>query len=254
MSMIDHVTIRVGDLAEAMVFYDRVFNLLGFTGQCYEAEPFFEWGDFSLAQADPQHPPTTGLHLAFTADSQELVESWWLDLTDAGHRSDGEPGLRPQYSPDYYGAFILDSHGNSVEAVTHARAREQETGSIDHLWIRVEDLIPVKRFYAAIAPVVELTLHERADRFGLEGERGSFTFTEGRPTQGLHLALGLDDQQAVQRFHQAALATGARNNGEPGERPQYHPGYYGAYVIDPADTNLEAVFHDRSMTSMSASS
>ena len=78
MSTIDHVTIRVGDLAEAMVFYDRVFNLLGFTGQCYEAEPFFEWGDFSLAQADPEHPPTTGLHIAFTADSQELVESWWL--------------------------------------------------------------------------------------------------------------------------------------------------------------------------------
>jgi len=253
MSTIDHVTIRVADLTAAKAFYDRVFNLLGFTGDCQEAEPFFEWGDFSLAQADPEHPPTTGLHLAFTADSQELVESWWLDLTDAGHRSDGEPGLRPQYGADYYGAFILDSDGNSVEAVTHARAREQETGSIDHLWIRVEDLIPVKRFYAAIAPVVELTLHERADRFGLEGERGSFTFTEGRQTQGLHLALGLGDQQAVQRFHQAALAAGARNNGEPGERPQYHPGYYGAYVIDPAGTNLEAVFHDRGMTSTSTS-
>jgi catechol 2,3-dioxygenase-like lactoylglutathione lyase family enzyme len=245
MSTIDHVTIRAADLAAATAFYDRVFNLLGFTGHRHEAEPFPEWGDFSIAQTNAEHPPTTGLHIAFTADSHGLVDSWWRGLTDAGYRSDGEPGLRPQYSPDYYGAFILDPEGNSVEAVTHARAREQESGSIDHLWIRVQDLIPVKRFYAVIAPVVELTLHERTDRFGLEGERGSFTFTEGRPTQGLHLALGLGGQQAVQRFHQAALAAGARDNGEPGERPQYHPGYYGAYVLDPAGTNLEAVFHDR---------
>jgi len=254
MSTIDHVTIRVADLAKAKAFYSRVFELLGFVGNRQEEEQFLEWGDFSIAQKDPDRLATTGLHIAFTADSQELVESWSRGMSEAGYRSDGEPGLRPQYSPDYYGAFILDPEGNSVEGVTHARAREQETGSIDHLWIRVEDLTPAKRFYAAIAPVVELTLHERADRFGLEGERGSFTFTEGRPTQGLHLALGLGDQQAVQRFHQAALAAGARNNGEPGERPQYHPGYYGAYVIDPAGTNLEAVFHDRSMTSTSASS
>ena len=252
MSTIDHVTIRVGDLAEAMVFYDRVFNLLGFTGQCHEAEPFFEWGDFSLALADPEHPPTTGLHIAFTADSQELVESWWLGLTDAGYWSDGEPGFRPQYSPDYYGAFILDSHGNSVEAVTHARAREQEAGLIDHLWIRVHDLARTKHFYEAIAAALELRLHERGDRFGFETERGSFTFVEGSPTRDLHLAIGVPDQQTVTRFHEVALGAGGRDNGAPGERPLYHPGYYGAYVLDPAGTNLEAVFHDRTMTSTSA--
>jgi catechol 2,3-dioxygenase-like lactoylglutathione lyase family enzyme len=252
MSTIDHVTIRVSDLAEAMVFYDRVFNLLGFTGDCHEAEAFFEWGDFSLAQADPQHPPTTGLHLAFTADSQELVESWWLGLTDAGFRSDGEPGLRPQYSPDYYGAFILDPQGNSVEAVTHARAREQKTGLIDHLWIRVHDLARTKRFYEPIAAALELRLRDRGDRLGLGSDRGSFTFVEGPPTQNLHLAIGVGDKQTVERFHEVALGAGGRDNGAPGERPEYHPGYYGAYVLDPAGTNLEAVFHDRTMTSTSA--
>ncbi len=246
MSTIDHVTIRVSDLAEAIMFYDHVFNLLGFTGQCYEAEPFFEWGDFSLAQADRERPPTTMLHIAFTADSQELVERWWLGLIDAGYRSDGEPGLRPQYRPDYYGAFILDLHGNSVEAVTHARAREQELGSIDHLWIRVHDLARTKRFYEAIADALELRLHDRGDRFGLESERGSLTFVEGSPTRNLHLAIGVGDQQAVEKFHEVALGAGGRDNGAPGERPEYHPGYYGAYVLDPAGTNLEAVFHDRS--------
>lgn len=201
----------------------------------------------SSASADHRAP-----HCLLTADSQELVESSWLGLTDAGYRSDGEPGLRPQYSPDYYAAFILDSDGNSVEAVTHARAREQETGLIDHLWIRVHDLARTTRFYEPIAAVLKLRLHDRGDRFGLETESGSFTFVEGAPTRNLHLAIGVGDQQTVERFHEVALGAGGRDNGAPGERPEYHPGYYGAYVLDPAGTNLEAVFHDRTMTSTSA--
>ncbi|MNT79773.1 hypothetical protein D3C72_2191500 [compost metagenome] len=44
-------------------------------------------------------------------------------------------------------------------------------------------------------------------------------------------------------FHQAALAAGARDNGAPGLRPQYHPHYYAAFVIDPDGYNIEAVFH-----------
>jgi catechol 2,3-dioxygenase-like lactoylglutathione lyase family enzyme len=172
-------------------------------------------------------------------------------LSDAGYQSDGEPGLRPRYSPDYYGAFILDPQGNSVEAVTHARAREQETGLIDHLWIRVGDLERTKRFYEAIASTLDLRLHDRGDHFGLEADYGSFTFIEGDPTRNLHLAIGVADQQAVERFHQVAVQAGGRDNGGPGERPEYHPGHYGAYVIDPGGTNLEAVFHNRSMTSTS---
>ena len=124
MSTIDHVTIRVADLAETTAFYERAFDLLGFTGH-RQLDPFPEWCDFSIGRTDSDHQLTTGLHIAFTADSQELVESWWRGMTDAGYRSDGEPGLRPQYSRDYYGAFVLDPQGNSVEAVTHARAREQ---------------------------------------------------------------------------------------------------------------------------------
>jgi catechol 2,3-dioxygenase-like lactoylglutathione lyase family enzyme len=121
MSTIDHVTIRVADLAETTAFYDRVFDLLGFTGH-RQVDPFPEWGDFSIGRADPEHQAATGLHIAFAADSQELVEGWWHGMTDAGYRSDGEPALRPQYSPDYYGAFILDPQQNSVEA-SNSRAR-----------------------------------------------------------------------------------------------------------------------------------
>lgn len=252
MSTIDHVTIRVADLTAAKAFYDRVFELLDFAGAQHKGDLFCEWGDFSIAQTDAEHPPTTGLHIAFTAVSQELVKSWWHGLVDVGYRSDGEPGLRPQYSPDYYGAFILDSHGNSVEAVTHARARQQEAGLIDHLWIRVHDLARTKRFYEPIAAALELRLRDRGERLGLGSDRGSFTFVEGQPTRNLHLAIGVGDQQTVERFHEVALGAGCRDNGAPGERPVYHPGYYGAYVLDPAGTNLEAVFHDRTMTSTSA--
>jgi hypothetical protein len=49
----------------------------------------------------------------------------------------------------------------------------------------------------------------------------------------------------VDAFHQAAVAAGYRDNGPPGERPVYHPGYYGAFVLDPAGFNVEVVHHDR---------
>jgi len=53
------------------------------------------------------------------------------------------------------------------------------------------------------------------------------------------------DLSAVEAFHRAALDAGFRDNGGPGKRPEYHPGYYGAFVLDPDGNNVEAVFHDR---------
>ena len=189
MSTIDHGTIRAGD-RDSMVkfkFYDHLFDLLNFAGDRHAGDVGVEWGDFSLAEADAERAPTEGLHIAFTADSHELVDSWWRGMIDAGYRSDGEPGPRPQYRPDYYGAFVLDGQGNSAEAVTHGGARERATGLIDHLWIRVQELEPIRPFYGLIAPVLGLKARDLGERFGLVAEAGSFTFTEGRPTRNLHL-------------------------------------------------------------------
>ena len=59
------------------------------------------------------------------------------------------------------------------------------------------------------------------------------------------MAFPAADQAAVEAFHRTAVDAGYRDNGAPGERPEYHPGYYGAFVLDPDGNNVEAVFHDR---------
>ena len=65
-------------------------------------------------------------------------------------------------------------------------------------------------------------------------------------TENVHLAFPASDRATVDAFHRAALEAGFRDNGAPGERPHYHSGYYGAFVLDPDGNNIEAVFHDRS--------
>ena len=101
--MFDHVTIRVADRAASERFYRAVLPALGI-----ELTSAGEWDDFSLAQADDEHPPTRHLHIGFAAPSREHVDAFWRAGVDAGYESDGEPGTRPQYSEDYYGAFLLD--------------------------------------------------------------------------------------------------------------------------------------------------
>lgn len=65
---------------------------------------------------------------------------------------------------------------------------------------------------------------------------------QGRLTGRHHLAFQARDRAMVDAFYHAALGAGGKDNGAPGERP-YHPGYYGAFVIDPAGNNIEAVYH-----------
>ena len=61
----------------------------------------------------------------------------------------------------------------------------------------------------------------------------------------MHIAFPAAGREAVAAFHRDALAAGYRDNGGPGERPEYHPGYSGAFVLDPGGNNVELVFHDR---------
>jgi catechol 2,3-dioxygenase-like lactoylglutathione lyase family enzyme len=240
----DHVTIRVADRQASERFYDAVLGALGHE-TTHRSDDFVEWEDFGLLRAESGDAVTSGLHIGFAAPTHELVEAFWRAGVDAGFESDGEPGARPQYGPDYYGAFLRDPDGNSAEAVVHGGLRRG--GVIDHLWIRVADVAAAKRFYETIAPHAGLRLRDDTpERVQFAGATGSFSLVAGaEPTEQVHLAFGTTDDGDVQRFHEAAVGAGYTSNGGPAERPRYHPGYYAAYVLDPDGHNVEVVNHHR---------
>jgi catechol 2,3-dioxygenase-like lactoylglutathione lyase family enzyme len=241
--MFDHVTIRVTDRAASERFYDIVLTALGID-ETFRTERFSEWQDFSLTSADEAIPTTRRLHVAFAAPSRGQVDGFWRAGTEAGYTDDGPPGARPEYRSDYYGAFLLDPDGNSAEAVHHGALRRG--GIIDHLWIRVADVAASKLFYETIAPHAGLRVKaESPGRIRFAGSTGSFSLVSGTPSENVHLAFPTDDDGDVHRFHDAATTAGYRSIGAPGERPQYHPGYYAAYVLDPDGNNIEVVNHHR---------
>jgi catechol 2,3-dioxygenase-like lactoylglutathione lyase family enzyme len=228
--VIDHVTIRVPDFDAGRAFYGRTLELLS-GPEPVEGGGFVEWADFSLTEETPDRPVTQRLHVGFHAESPQLVDAWWEAMTAAGAASDGAPGQRPAYGPDYYGAFVLDASGNSVEAVSNGPRRQP--GVVDHLWLRVRSLEAASRFYEAVCPAVSHTVERYEGRTQVRGAGATFSLVEGQPTAGLHLAFEAPDRETVDAFHRAGVAAGYVSNGEPGERPEYHRGYYAAYLLDP---------------------
>ena len=241
--MFDHVTIRVSRRAESERFYDTVLAPLGIA-KTQSGEQYAEWGEFSLAAEADAKPTTRNLHVAFTAQSRALVDAFWRAGIQANYRDDGAPGERPQYSPTYYGGFLRDPDGNSAEAVHHAAVASR--GQIDHLWIRVANLEAAKTFYEAVAPYTGFELQRESQvRAQFVGTAASFSVVAGTPTLNAHVAFPAEDDATVDAFHAAALAAGYRDDGEPGERPHYHPGYYAAFVLDPDGNSVEVVNHNR---------
>jgi catechol 2,3-dioxygenase-like lactoylglutathione lyase family enzyme len=239
----DHVTIRVSDRGGSERFYETVLAAIGIE-RTATGEHYTEWNDFSIVATSADQPATRGLHIGFGAPSTHDVDAFWRAGQDAGFESDGEPGPRPIYGDDYYGGFLLDPDGNSIEAVHFEGVL---TGSVDHLWIRVADVDASKRFYETIAPHTRIGLgKDMPERAQFTGEPGSFSVLTGdHVTQNLHMAFAASENQAVDDFHQAALEAGHQDNGQPGERAEYHPGYYGAFVLDPDGNNIELVNHNR---------
>ncbi|HET6332951.1 MAG TPA: VOC family protein [Polyangiales bacterium] len=127
---------------------------------------------------------------------------------------------------------------------------------IDHMSIQVLDYEKSKAFYTqALGPlgysvVMEITRDQVPELpssavCGLGEERPDFWLAGAKaPTSPQHLAFRAPSRSSVDAFFKAALAAGAKSNGEPGVRAHYHPNYYGAFVIDINGHNLEAVCHD----------
>jgi catechol 2,3-dioxygenase-like lactoylglutathione lyase family enzyme len=122
---------------------------------------------------------------------------------------------------------------------------------IDHLTLRVGDTGRSRAFYEAALGPLDITVIEVGDWaevvFGPEGSE-DFAIAaagDGRPSAPLHIAFAARSREEVDAFHAAGLEAGGTDNGAPGLREIYHPGYYGAYLIDPDGNNVEAVFHGR---------
>jgi catechol 2,3-dioxygenase-like lactoylglutathione lyase family enzyme len=238
----DHVTLAVSDRGASEAFYDTVLAAIGVTKDA-SGDMYAEWGDFSL-RADDGRGVTRRLHIGFQAPSREHVDAFWRAGVDAGYRDDGEPGPRPQYTPDYYGGFLLDPDGNSAEAVHHEEMRGGAV--IDHLWIRVGDVATSRAFYETIAGQSAFRLvAELPERVRFEGSASTFSLVAGEPSANVHLAFPASDDATVEEFHRIATEAGYRDNGKPGERAVYHPGYYGAFLLDPDGNNVEVVNHNR---------
>lgn len=121
--MIDHVTIYVNDLAKSKAFYEKVFSVFGYKVSFGEEDKFwaFDIGNGSLFEI-AQYKDTTILtpcHIAFRAKSHEQVHQFYEMALAAGGKDNGPPGPRPQYTKNYYAAFILDPNGHNIEAVCH---------------------------------------------------------------------------------------------------------------------------------------
>ncbi len=180
--MFDHVDIRVSDRAASEAFYDTVLPVLGLE-KSYSDEEFVEWVDFGVVAADDEKPVTRRAHIAFAAASQAHVDAFHRAGVEAGYRSDGQPGLRPEYLPDYYGGFLLDPDGNSIEAVHYGDSPES---GFDHLWIRVTDLAASRTFYERVAPHGGFELGHVEDGYvSFRGGGRSFSLVGGRADRSI---------------------------------------------------------------------
>ena len=238
--LFDHVTIRVADRGVAEPLYARLLRVLGFEQTA--GGTWAEWDDFSLAEATEEKPPTQGLHIGFRAPSRERVDEFWRAGVEAGLRDDGAPGPRPQYRDDYYGGFLLDPDGNSIEAVHHGAM--PDSGCVDHVWLRVADVDASRSFYELVGGFAGFEGHAIPEHGGVHFRgpgRGSFSIVPGSPTEEAHLAFPSAERGTVDAFHAAATGAGHRDNGGPGVRPEYTPVYYGAFVLDPDGNNIELV-------------
>jgi catechol 2,3-dioxygenase-like lactoylglutathione lyase family enzyme len=241
--MFAHVTIRVSGRPASERFYETVLRTLG-VEKTSSTPDLAWWDDFALIAATDDKPVTRRVHIGFAAPSQAHADEFWRAGTEAGYRDDGAPGPRPEYGDDYYGAFLLDPDGNSAEGAHHDNLRRG--GVIDHVWIRVADLARSKEFYEAVAPHAGFwPKTDTPERAQFSSGDGSFSLVPGEPTENLHMAFPIGDNGTVDAFHAALTAAGFEDNGGPGERPHYHPGYYAAFVLDPDGNNIELVNHNR---------
>ena len=120
--MIHHLSLGVRDLGAGAAFYDGVLGALGLR-RVFEDDDAIGYGVeddndiLCLKLRDDAHAPGAGFHLAFAAPTRAAVDAFHVAGMSAGGRDNGRPGLRAEYGPTYYAAFLVDPDGHRVEAV-----------------------------------------------------------------------------------------------------------------------------------------
>ncbi|MBM3600061.1 MAG: VOC family protein [Alphaproteobacteria bacterium] len=122
--MLDHLSIGVADLDASRRFYDRTLKPLGYKRVMNFKD---EASGYGIGPQAPQFwlnltkrsKASPGSHIAFSAGDRKSVRAFHRAALKAGGRDNGKPGLRPEYHPTYYGAFIIDLDGHRIEAVCH---------------------------------------------------------------------------------------------------------------------------------------
>ena len=121
-SVLSHISLGTNDYPRAKAFYDAVLGTLGI--RCLmEHGPSAGYGkafpDFWIGQPldGARASAGNGTHVCFVAESEDEVRAFHAKALSLGARDDGGPGIRPQYSPRYYAAFVHDPDGHKIEAV-----------------------------------------------------------------------------------------------------------------------------------------
>jgi catechol 2,3-dioxygenase-like lactoylglutathione lyase family enzyme len=122
----DHIGFNVSDFPLSKEFYLQALKPLG-VGIVIEGEGWTMIGKEGKGQfwfGSFGNPPG-GLHLAFVAENRQQVREFYTAALAAGGKDNGAPGLRQQYHPNYYAAFIIDPNGHNIEAVCHLAEASQ---------------------------------------------------------------------------------------------------------------------------------
>ena len=116
----------------------------------------------------------------------------------------------------------------------------------DHIGFNVTDFPKAKEFLVKALQPLGIGITSEGEGWAMVGRQGEGNFwfgSFGRSPGPIHIAFAAANREQVRQFYAAALAAGGKDNGSPGLRPQYHPNYYGAFVIGPDGHNIEAVCH-----------
>ena len=125
--LVDHVHLRVRDLAASRRFYEGALAPLG-----HVVRDGPDWFAVDELFVSSDGEPTAGLHIAFQAADEEAVRAFYAAALAVGGRDNGAPGER-SYHPGYYAAFVLDPDGTNVEAVYHGAVR-RSAASVEIGW------------------------------------------------------------------------------------------------------------------------